>query len=121
MATVKTYRDLIAWQRAMDLACEVYHLSSEFPAAEQFGLTRQVRSAAVSVPSNVAEGQARGAREFKRFLAIALGSIQEVETQLLLADRLGFVASPRLAAAMELAAETGRLIHGLGASIVAER
>jgi four helix bundle protein len=59
MATVRSYRELIAWQKAMDLACEVYHLTATFPREESFGLTRQVREAVVSVPSNIAEGQAR--------------------------------------------------------------
>jgi four helix bundle protein len=80
VATVKTYRDLIAWQRGMDLACEVYHLSSTFPREEMYGLTRQVRESAVSVVSNIAEGQARTTKDFRHFLATALGSLQELET-----------------------------------------
>lgn len=120
MATVKTYRDLTAWQRAMDLACAVYQLTAALPKDETYGLARQVRAAAVSIASNLAEGQARGPREFKRFLKIGLGSLQELETQLLLAERLGFVNSQQIKPAMNLAAEVGRLLNGLRKSIVVE-
>jgi four helix bundle protein len=120
MAIVRTYRDLVAWQRAMDLACAVYQLTAGFPKDELYGLARQVRGAAVSVPSNLAEGQARGPREFKRFLKIGLGSLQELETQLLLAERLGFISSQQVKPAMDLAGEVGRLLNGLGKSIVVE-
>ena len=117
MATVKTYKDLFAWQRGMDLACEVYHLTATFPRDETYGLTRQVRDSAISVPSNIAEGQARTTRDFRRFLAIAMGSVQEVETQLLLACRLGMAPSDRVQAAIETCDEVGRLVRGLSLSL----
>ncbi len=117
MTAVKTYRDLIAWRRGMDLACEVYKLTAGFPKDEMYGLTRQIRSAAVSVPSNLAEGQARGPREFRHVLMISLGSLQELETQLLLAERLAFVTAAQITAAMDAAAEVGRLMNGLGNSL----
>lgn len=88
---VKSYQDLIAWQKAMDLVEAVYHLSARFPSDERFGLTAQVRRAAVSIPSNIAEGQARSPRDFARFLDIAQGSLAETETQLLIGSRLKFV------------------------------
>jgi four helix bundle protein len=117
MTAVKTYRDLIAWQRGMDLACQVYRLMAGFPKDELYGLTRQLRAAAVSVPSNVGEGQARGQREFRHYLAIALGSLQELETQLLLAERLGLADRGHVAPVMDSAAEVGRLVHGLSRSL----
>ena len=77
--TVKNYQDLIGWQKAMDLVEVVYHLTKRFPSEELYGLTSQVRRAAVSVPSNIAEGQGRNStNEFARFLSIAHGSLREV-------------------------------------------
>ena len=88
---VKSYQDLIAWRRAMELVVEVYEMTKGFPKDERFGLTNQVRRAAVSVPSNIAEGQGRGVgAEFAHHLRIAQGSLQEVETQVMLGQRLGF-------------------------------
>jgi four helix bundle protein len=117
MATVRTYRDLIAWQKAMDLACAVYQLTSCFPREEMYGLTRQLRESSVSVASNIAEGQARGSREFRHFLTIALGSVQELETQIVLAQRLEMANEAAGRGALETAAEVGRLLRGLSASL----
>lgn len=87
-----SYTELVAWQRAMDLAVEVYRATQGFPPDERFGLTSQVRRAAVSVPSNIAEGQGRLTKgEFRQFLGQARGSLLEVETQMELARRLGFL------------------------------
>jgi four helix bundle protein len=89
---VKSYRDLLAWKRAMDLVVPLYELTRVFPREELYGLTGQVRRAVVSVPSNIAEGQGRGqGNEFTHHLRIARGSLQEVETQLIVASRLGYV------------------------------
>ena len=88
---MKTHEDLDAWKRAMALAKAVYMTTAAWPSEEKFGLTSQIRRAAVSVPSNVAEGSARGSdKDFAHFLDIALGSLAEVETQLLLAKEIGF-------------------------------
>ena len=85
----KTHKNLDVWNRAMDLAAEVYSITSQFPKEELFGLVSQTRRAAVSVPSNIAEGAARGSRkQYIQFLYVALGSVAELETQLLLAIRL---------------------------------
>jgi four helix bundle protein len=85
------YKELHAWQKAMKIAKMVYTLSSHFPKEEMYGLTNQVRRAAVSIPSNIAEGSSRaGTKEFLQFLAIARGSAAEVETQALLASQLGY-------------------------------
>ena len=88
----RSHHDLVAWQVALDLVESVYRLTDRFPPSERFGLTAQIRRAAVSVPSNLAEGAGRiGNREFLRFLGIARGSLSEVETQLNIAHRLGYV------------------------------
>lgn len=89
---VKTHKDLIVWQKAMDLVEEVYKLTDKMPQSELYGLTSQIRRSAVSIPSNIAEGAARNHdKELLQFLYVALGSAAELETQLLLAERLGFV------------------------------
>ncbi len=88
---IKDYRDLVVWQEAMDLAVAVYGLASGFPDSERFGLSTQIRRAAVSVPSNIAEGFGRASRpSFIQFLRIAQGSLKELETQLELARLLDF-------------------------------
>jgi four helix bundle protein len=86
----ESYRDLIAWQKAMDLVTAIYRVTGSFPREELYGLTSQLRRAAVSVPSNIAEGQARFSRkEFHHFLSQARGSLVEIETQLMIAENLG--------------------------------
>jgi four helix bundle protein len=110
----KKYSDLVAWQRAMDLVADIYRVSIEFPKSELYGLTSQLRRAAVSVPSNIAEGYGRsGRREFAHALSIALGSLAEVETQILIAERLGYIAADSRATLMESSTQTGRIIVGL--------
>ncbi len=115
---VRRFRDLLAWQRAMELAELIYEISAKFPNAERFGLTDQLRRAAVSVPSNIAEGHDRNStREFVHFLSIARGSLAEVETQLELADRLKFRDSEVFGPAYPLIDQVGRLISGLSKSL----
>ncbi len=88
---MRCHEDLDAWKRAMELAKDVYLVTKNWPSEERFGLTNQVRRAAVSVPSNIAEGAARGTnKDFSHFIDIALGSLAEVETQLILASDIGF-------------------------------
>ena len=90
--TFKSYRDLEVWQRSMQLAKRIYQVTQKFPTDERFGLTNQLRRASVSVPSNPAEGHARfGAGEFSRFISIAMGSVAEIETQVLLSTELGYL------------------------------
>lgn len=90
---VRSYRDLVVWQNAIKLAKAVYQLTQKFPKQETYALADQIRRAAVSVPSNIAEGQARKApADFKRFLHIALGSLAEVDTQLILAQEFGYLS-----------------------------
>ena len=89
---MKTHIDLDVWKLSMDLVENIYKLSAQFPKEEMYGLTSQIRRAAVSVPSNIAEGASRqGNKEFIQFLYISLGSLSEVETQLMLSERLQFV------------------------------
>jgi four helix bundle protein len=117
-ATIRNYRDLIAWQRAMDLVEAIYTASRSFPKDEAYGLTSQVRRAAVSVASNVAEGHGRsGSREFAHRLSIAHGSLCEVETQIEIAARLGYITNDRMEEILRLAVETGKLINGLMHSV----
>lgn len=88
---VKTHKDLDAWKKALDFAESIYTLTARFPKEEQFGLISQLRRSAVSVPSNIAEGAARSTRkEFIQFLHVALGSLAEAETQMILARRLDY-------------------------------
>jgi four helix bundle protein len=88
---IRSYRDLLIWQKGMALAKQIYAMTRAFPADERFGLTAQMRRAVVSVPSNIAEGQARhGRREFVQFLSHAEGSLAELDTQLTLAVELGY-------------------------------
>jgi four helix bundle protein len=118
---VKSFKQLIAWQKAMDLAVRVYSVTKGMPREEVFGLTAQVRRAAVSVPSNIAEGQARGTtRDFLRFLHMALGSCSEVETQLVLARRLGFVPESATDDVLLELSEVGRVINGLIRSLASK-
>ena len=89
---LKTHKDLDAWSKAIELVEAVYSVTKAFPRTEIYGLTNQLRRAAVSVPSNIAEGAARSsAKEFIQFLHVALGSVSEVETQVIIAQRLGYV------------------------------
>jgi four helix bundle protein len=112
--TFKNYRDLIAWQKAMDLATIAYEVSQGFPRDEQYGLTSQAGRSAISIPSNIAEGHARrSTKEFLRFLSVALGSLAENETQFLLTVRLGYLTEAEITPLLDLASEVGRLINGL--------
>ena len=111
---VKSYRDLIAWQKAIDLVTEVYACTQTFPREETYGLVSQLRRAAVSVPSNIAEGHARQSTgEFRQFLGHALGSLVEIETQILISQRLGFVGEEKSVDLLGRTAEIGRVLNGL--------
>jgi four helix bundle protein len=112
------YRDLVLWQKAMDLVERVYRASEDFPPPERYGLTAQLRRAAVSVPSNVAEGQGRRRRrEFLKYLSIAYGSLMELETQIEIARRLEYLGQGPSDELFGATAETGRLLNGLIASL----
>ncbi len=110
---IRTFRDLLVWQKAIKLAKAIYQITRTFPTDEKFGLTLQLRRAAVSVSSNFAEGHARQGREFAHFLSIARGSTAEIESQLFLAAELGFVTPQAIESIICLAGE----IHRMAASL----
>ena len=108
------YKDLVAWQKVMDLVVSVYAVTEHFPTRERYSLTDQSRRAAVSVPSNIAEGQAHfNKREFLHFLRHARGSLAEVETQMLLARRLNYIPENDAEAVSKQIDELGRVMSGL--------
>lgn len=94
MGRIQSYRDLQVWQRAVDLTVTLYRITKDFPQTELYGLTNQLRRAAVSIPSNIAEGHRRPTKEFGRFLTIALGSAPELATQIEIAHRIGYLDDP---------------------------
>jgi len=109
----QNYKDLIVWQKAVSLVTEIYRATASYPADERFGLTSQIRRAAVSIPSNIAEGQGRlTTGEFRQCLGYAKGSLLELETQLLISRNLGFLRDPANPLFEQLA-EVGRLLNGL--------
>lgn len=118
MAAVKDYRELIAWQKAMDLVEAVYSTTASFPREEVYGLTSQLRRAAVSIPSNIAEGNSRDTtRDYLHFLNMAYGSVKEVETQVLIGQRLRYTDPNQIARLMTMTTEVARLISGLTNSL----
>jgi four helix bundle protein len=111
---LRTYRDLKVWQKTFDLCLTVCRVTASFPAEERFGLTAQIRRAAVSVPSNIAEGYARETtRDYIRHLWIARGSLAEVETQLMLSRELGMADRPSVEAVLTDVAEVERMLSAL--------
>ena len=117
---IKSHRDLIAWQKAMDLVVNVYILSKSFPPDELYALTKQVRRAVTSVPANIAEGQGRRlGREFHQFLANARGSLMELDTHLEVAFRVGYIKNEELLNIQKDLNEVGRILNGLMRSISA--
>ena len=122
MTALKSYRDLEVWKRSIDWAERIYHVSRSWPPEERYGLTSQLRRAAVSVAANIAEGAARtGTGEFLQFLSVASGSLAEVETFLVLAGRLGYLAEADRAALEAEAEEIGRMLGGLKRSLQSRR
>ena len=113
-AKPKHYKDLLIWQRSMGLTKLVYQLTKSFPADERYGLISQLRRAAVSIPSNIAEGQARkGTSEFLQFLSIATGSLAELETQLLLSVELSYCKQADLTFLLQEIDELQKMIVAL--------
>jgi four helix bundle protein len=115
---VRHFTELEAWKQAFELVAVIHETTKRFPPDERFSLTSQIRRAAISIPSNIAEGQGRGpSNDFVRFLCIARGSLQEVHTQVLLAIRFGYVEQSTGDSVIELVGTVGRLINGLIRSI----
>jgi four helix bundle protein len=116
MSKIQSFTGLIAWQKAMSLVVAIYELTAELPSDERFGLVSQMRRAAISIPSNIAEGYGRRTRgEYLHFLGISLGSTRELQTQVFLCQMLGFRAD--ISRWVELCDEVGRLVYKLEQSL----
>ena len=110
----KSYKDLIVWQKAIELVMTVYELTSKFPKSETYGLTSQIRRAAVSIASNIAEGYARQYRpEYIQFLSMAYGSCAELDTQLIIAQRLGYGVSNDYSRVLSLLEEVSKMLNAM--------
>lgn len=111
---IKSYKELLIWQKGIVLVKEVYKLTKKFPRTEKFGLINQIQRAAISIPSNIAEGQARQhSKEFRQFLFTALGSLAELDTQLNIALELNYINQDELTSIDEKVTEVRRMIRGL--------
>ena len=116
---VESYRDLIVWQKSMDVVEEVYNVAKGFPAYERYGLWSQITRAAVSIPANIAEGSRRGSqRDFAHFVAIARGSLGEVETLLMLAVRLRYVTDRTASALLSDLTEISKMLRALRTTLL---
>ena len=112
------YRELVAWQRAMELSVSCYRLSESLRRGKHAALAPQLQRAAVSVPANIAEGKGRGGRaEYARFVTIALGSLREVETLVCLAERIGAAPNETCSVILRQCDEVGKVTYGLGKSL----
>jgi four helix bundle protein len=112
--TIKSYKDLKIWQVAIDMVVDIYKLTGKFPRNESFGLASQIQRAMVSIPSNIAEGHARGtSREFHHFLSITLGSTAELETQLIIAAKLDYLELTTANEMLERVDKLGKMIRAL--------
>ena len=115
---IQSYQELEIWQRGMELAERIYQLTKAFPVQEQYGMTSQMRRAAVSIPANIAEGWGRtGTKEFQRFLQIALGSLRELETHLMLSQRVGLSQEAQVKPLLEITTILGKQILSLMRSL----
>jgi four helix bundle protein len=111
---MRLHENLDVWKKAIDFVVEIYKMTETFPADERFGLTSQIRRASVSIPANIAEGAGRESdKDYLRFLSIAQGSTSEVETELLIANRLGFLSTTKYEKARASLDEIGRMNAGL--------
>lgn len=120
--TIRSYRDLHVWQSAVDLVVEVYRFSAAFAKYETYGLRSQLREAAVSVPANIAEGHGREhLGDYLYHLSVANGSLMELETHCIIAQRLSYGAPTQIAPLLERAAEIGRMLAGLSRALKRRR
>jgi len=111
---IKTYKDLLIWQKSVEFVVAIYHETQNFPKSELFGLTSQIRRAAVAIPSNIAEGYARGhTKEYMQFLNIAYASGAECETQLILSHRIGYLTQQKYEILHNQLDEVNRMIFSL--------
>ena len=115
---LKSYRELLVWQKAMDLVVESYKIAGLLPKTELYGLKSQIERAAVSVPANIAEGHGRDhLGDYLRHLSVATDSLMELETHMLIAEKLSFLAEAQIARALHMSAEVGRMLAGLTRSL----
>lgn len=111
---IRDYKNLLVWKKAMDLVVEIYNITKLLPKEETYCISDQLRRSAVSVPSNIAEGQSRNSvKEFIQFLAIARGSLAELETQLIICERVNMITINDIIKAQDLSSEVGKMINGL--------
>lgn len=114
MSTIRTHRDLDVWKKSVSLVTTVYEVTNGFPKEKIYGITNQIRRSAVSVPSNIAEGIARqGNKEYKQFLYISLGSLTELETQLIIVNNLKYISDNEFESSMCDLKEIGKMLLGL--------
>jgi four helix bundle protein len=111
--SIRSFRDLEAWQLGIELAVRVYSLTKSFPREELYGLTSQLRRAAVAIPSNISEGHQQGTKAYLHYVVIALGSLAEVDTQLEISNRLRLVQREEIEPVAELTTTLRRVLHGL--------
>ena len=115
---MESYQDLTVWQKAMKLAEDCYKLTASFPKSEMFAMTSQIRRSSAAIPANIAEGWGRaGTREYIQFLRIAQGSLKELETHLILCQRVGLTTGPKVAALLAVCTEVGKMTHSLIGSL----
>ncbi|WP_310410002.1 four helix bundle protein [Chamaesiphon sp. OTE_8_metabat_110] len=118
---ISSFRELRVWQLGMELTEKIYRLTADFPKSETYGLSSQMRRSAVSIPSNLAEGHGRNStKEFLQFIAIAFGSICELETQILLSHRLKYIETTDLETTLALLTETSKTTRGLQKALKAK-
>ena len=114
----RTYRDLVVWQKSMELVSEIYRITTDFPKTEIYGITSQMRRAAISIPSNLAEGQARyHPRDFLRFIGHARGSLVELETQIMISNDLGYCSAETRDNLLSRTAHIGALMNRLYSAV----
>jgi four helix bundle protein len=114
LSKIQSFKDLLVWQKAMDLAVKLYEITATYPAEERFGLTSETRKTARSVPYNIAEGKARfSVNEYRHFVSIARGSLGELDTQIILAGRLKYLGAEAIASLEESVEEIARMLRGL--------
>ncbi len=114
MSEIKTFRDLIVWQKAIELVILIYRITKTFPEDERFGLVSQIRRASISIPSNIAEGYGRNhTNDYLRFLQIAVGSVYELQTQLIISHNLGYLSKELFKETEEKTREVERILIGL--------
>ena len=116
--TIRSYRDLIVWQKSVEMVIAVYRATKKFPSSEQFAITSQVKRAAVSVPANIAEGYGRNTqKEYAHFLRIAQGSLSELETLLTIAQKISYCSAQEYSTLEKHASEVARMLYALRKSI----